>query len=92
MLKFLISLDSSRQRFLYPAEMYFEEIHREHANEASTSRARAEKIFRERELNDMRQAERETRMSNLYEQAQERFRKGWQSNETVPPLRVRILF
>ena len=89
MLKFLISLDSSRQRFLYPAEMYFEEIHREQANEASTYRERAEKMNMERELDDMHRAERETRMSNLYEQAQERFRKGWQSSEAVPPLRVR---
>ena len=48
MLKFLISLDSSRQRFLYPAEMYFEEIHREQANEASTYRERAEKMNMER--------------------------------------------
>ena len=91
MLKFCISLDSSRQRFLYPAEMYFEEIHREQANEASTQRQRAEEVRTDREMGKMRQAELETRMSNLYEQAQERFRKGWsstQGSESLPPLIV----
>jgi hypothetical protein len=65
-LKFLISLDSSRQRFLYPAEMYFAEIHREHTNAASTDRQRAEKQLCEKEMKDMRQAELQTRMMNLY--------------------------